>query len=668
MQAQCPSCGNFIQFKSENSAYVVCSACQTLVARKNLNVEAVGKVAALQPDGSLVRVGTQGVFQTKSFEVVGRIQVALGPVREPDVIWNEWCLTFSDGRTGWLGEARGEYFVSFLEKVSGVPSQDEIRVGLMLGLGKEAAVVTSVSQGTAVSFEGELPFVMDTQYQAVFADLSTASGLGGTLDYSETPPLLFRGNWCSFQDLKFRGLRVADEEGEGPRIAAANLQTLKCPTCGAPHELRAGGISQTLVCEFCDTAMDLGQDATFKSVIQFEQKMAKVPAKIPLGTKGAFPNQPGEYTCIGFMSRSCRVEGVTYKWSEYLFYEPTLGYRWLTESNGHWTVLSPLHKVPLSVSGQPVGHPPGSEVRWDSQTFKHFQRTMARVEYVAGEFYWRVRVGETSEVNDYVAPPELLSADVAPGEINWSFGTYLTGEQLWKSFKLQGSPPAAFGVANNQPNPYKATVSRRWGAYFLACLLAFGFLIFRSATVPAAFFQKDWAYKDYQADRVELAKVTVPPGTHNLYLKMRAPSLNSRWAYFLVSLIDEKTQEVHDTAVSLYHERGSDEDGPWSEAQLEGGVSLAHVKGGDYVLRIEPQSNTSQFQTPEGAGTQVSFPREVFRYYLSIERDHAQWGYFWMLVMLGVLPPLWTLWRSSSFETTRWAESDHAPESSDDDD
>ncbi|MBT9587187.1 DUF4178 domain-containing protein [bacterium] len=667
MQAQCPSCGNFINYKSAQSAYVVCSACQTLVARKDVNVEAVGKVAALQPDGSLLRVGTQGVFRNLSFEIVGRIQVALGPVKEPDVIWNEWHATFSNGSSGWVGEARGEYLVSFSESVPHPPAADDLRVGMALGLGSETAVVSSVTTGTALSFEGELPFIMDTSYQAVFADLSTISGLAGTLDYSEDPPLLFKGQWCTFEELKLRGLRGADEEGEGPRLAASNLKSLKCPTCGAPHELQAGGISQTLVCAFCDSAMDLSQDATFKTVLQFEQKMSKVPAKIPLGSKGILPGGAGEFTCIGYMSRSCRVEGVTYRWCEYLLYEPTRGYRWLTDSNGHWTLLHPLHQVPSNASGQPVGYPPNSEIRLEKSTYKHFQKTLARVEYVAGEFYWRVRIGETSEVNDYVNPPLLLSADVLPGEINWSAGTYVTGDQLWQAFKLPGSPAAPVGVANNQPNPYKAGSNRRWMNYFLAVACCFAFLLMREITTPKPFFEKDWSYKDYQVDRVELVPVTVPAGSHNLYVKVKAPSLKQRWGFFLISLINEKTQEVHDTAVTLYQESGSDSDGAWSEGVLDAGVSLAHVAGGNYVLRIEPQSNISGKDTPEGAGAPVSYPSERFRYYVQIERDHAQWGYFWALVLLGLLPALWSSWRSSSFETSRWSESDHSPVSSDDD-
>lgn len=661
MQSQCPSCGNPIVYRSELSAYVVCSACQTLVARKNMELVAVGKVAALQADGSLVKLGTQGTFEGKSFQVVGRIQMILGPAARPDAVWNEWYAIFSNGAGGWLGEHLGEYFVSFVRTAEGAPTAGQVQLGQMLGLDQQRAVVTSVSRGTALTFEGELPFVMDTSYEAVFADLSTATGAAGTLDYSDDSPLLFQGRWCRFEELKFQGLRSGDEgEGEGATLSAANLKTLKCATCGAPHELKAGGLSQTLVCQYCDSAMDLNSDATFREVLNFQQSMGKVPAKVPLGSTGKLPGQESPFTCIGFLGRACVVDGIRYKWSEYLLYEATQGYQWLTENNGHWTLLRPLHKVPVNGQGMPTGHPPNSQLSLDGKTFKHFQTTYATVDYVAGEFYWRVRAGEGAQVVDYVCPPLVLSADCGQEELNWSTGQYLSGAQVWKAFGLQGKPPEARGVANNQPNPYYAASSRRWLTYLVFVVASFLYLLVRAATGPKPVFSQQWNYLDYQQDRAQVANVTVPPGRHNLYISVRANSLEQRWGYFLISLIDEKNQQARDTAVTLYHERGSDSDGPWSESTLDAGAHLSGVTGGEYLLRVEPQSNITGQSDPEGAGPPNASPRSVFSYTVMVQEDVPQWGYFWMLVMLGLLPPLYSLWRASSFETSRWSESDHA--------
>ena len=192
---------------------------------------------------------------------------------------------------------------------------------------------------------------------------------------------------------------------------------------------------------------------------------------------------------------------------------------------------------------------------------------------------------------------------------------------------------------------------------------SFLFLVFKAATVGAPFFNQQWDYLDYQQDRAQVVNVTVPPGRHNLYISVNA-NLQQRWGYFLVSLIDEKDQQARDTAVTLYHESGSDSDGPWSESVNLAGAHLSGVTGGEYLLRVEPQSNVSNKTEPEGAGPVDPSPHPIFSYRVTIEKDLPQWGYFWMIALLGLLPPLFSLWRASSFETTRWSESDHAPGSS----
>ena len=44
-----------------------------------------------------------------------------------------------------------------------------------------------------------------------------------------------------------------------------------------------------------------------------------------------------------------------------------------------------------------------------------------------GRIPWQVRVGETVNVKDYVAPPDTLSAEETSGEVVWSIGEYTPG-------------------------------------------------------------------------------------------------------------------------------------------------------------------------------------------------------------------------------------------------
>ena len=93
------------------------------------------------------------------------------------------------------------------------------------------------------------------------------------------------------------------------------------------------------------------------------------------------------------------------------------------------------------------------------------------------------------------------------------------------------------------------------------------------------------------------------------------------------------------------------EDGEsWSEGSLMDRVTLSSIPSGRYFLRIEPEGDR--------AGRPV-------RYGVRIIRDTATSIWFLVALVLIVIPPIASLWRSAAFERRRWAESDHAPGDSD---
>src|SRR5205085_3867286 len=115
---------------------------------------------------------------------------------------------------------------------------------------------------------------------------------------------------------------------------------------------------------------------------------------IPIGTRGTFKGT--EFTVIGFMQRSVTFD-IKYFWEEYLIYNPAIGFRWLVRSDDHWNFVE---TVP---PGEVIDN--GKTVRFRGKTFKIYQDTPATVEYILGEFYWKVTYGEKVGTADYIAPP-----------------------------------------------------------------------------------------------------------------------------------------------------------------------------------------------------------------------------------------------------------------------
>src|SRR5690606_32547185 len=117
-----------------------------------------------------------------------------------------------NGESGWIGEAMGEYFVS-TESRSAVPSENQIMLGQALSLSGKQYAVTGTTSNRVSSYEGELPFLVDTTEQFATYDLRSVDGKAATIDYSGHQPTLFEGEYKTFQSFNFSGLR---QEGEPP--------------------------------------------------------------------------------------------------------------------------------------------------------------------------------------------------------------------------------------------------------------------------------------------------------------------------------------------------------------------------------------------------------------------------------------------------------------------
>ncbi len=644
--ANCPQCGADVKFHAAASVLAVCEYCTSTLMRHGEALEHIGKMAELQDDPTLIQIGTEGVYKGVHFGVIGRIQLKYAAG-----LWNEWHIMFDDMRTGWLGEATGEFYVTFEKQFALAPPPfNAIKIEDKIDLGGRYYTVTNLESSTCIAGQGELPFSVGPGYAAPVVDLEL-DGEFATIDYSDTTDGITRvyvGERVAARDLKLAHLR---DPRDAPDVLAPKhkAEAFNCPSCAAPFKLSSGKI-QTYGCASCGAVLDTS-DKKVQLVAKAQEAMS-YPLRIALGAKGKFVQEKfggekfggKEFSAIDWevIGHMRRASDAGFSWSEYLLFNAQAGYAWLADSDGHWSLSCNTGRGPkvLGLSAYSKG-----------ASFDHFQHYLAEVQHVLGEFYWKVQVGDVVEVDDYIAPPQLLSGEKTATEVSWSLGDYVTPAEVQQAFKLKDALPAPKGVAPNQPSPHTAANALLWKRFGLFAAISLALQLWFALTT-------DTVMKEtfVVTPRIESTKTTEPfviKGNGPLVLQNSTDVANN-WAGFNYTLVDPASGKVWRAEQQLERYSGVDDGESWSEGSSSGHVLFADVPAGKYQLQIDGETAKD---APNAIGAT-----------LKLERGHASWLNWVLLQILLLLVPLWGWWRAKTFETSRWADSDHPRSGGDDGD
>ena len=254
---------------------------------------------------------------------------------------------------------------------------DDAYPGQRLHLRNRPFVVEERGHARVTAAEGQLPSDVDPTEDHYYVDATGPKGMFASLDFGP------RG-----QDP--RGLpRPAAEAGAarhraGP-AATAGEEGLAAAGAVSPVQRRAGaarpGQTKRVACPFCGALLDASQGKlAFLRLLEKPEH----PPRIALGDQGQLDG--AEWICIGFMVRSCTVEGTRYPWEEYLLFHKERGFTWLMESNGHWVYLEPIDAGEVSLV-------PGVAAHYEGRRYKAFQSVDRR----HGEGARRVLLGGARE-------------------------------------------------------------------------------------------------------------------------------------------------------------------------------------------------------------------------------------------------------------------------------
>ncbi|HEY8078870.1 MAG TPA: DUF4178 domain-containing protein, partial [Labilithrix sp.] len=287
-------------------------------------------------------------------------------------------------------------------------------------------VVQEKSEGTFLAGEGELPFAAAPGTKRIFVDLSAAGGGWASIDYGDgtTQPQVFVGVQTSFAEFQIR-----QRGGDRP---AHTVQTkdIKCPQCGAPMPVLSAG-TERIACRHCNALTDIA----LQQVVA-QQGQAREQPSIELGRRGVLPIPDArgvsgaEWVVLAYVERSSGYAGSDdwFGWQEYLLYNAQHGYRWLVFDEGTFYLVTPLAAGDVDASRAPIF------VRMGNIHFRRRNANPARVDFVLGELYWKVEVGETVQAEDYEHGREIVSSERSATEVSWSHGRVVPTQMIQQAF------------------------------------------------------------------------------------------------------------------------------------------------------------------------------------------------------------------------------------------
>ncbi|WP_410499225.1 DUF4178 domain-containing protein [Chitinibacter sp. S2-10] len=417
----CPSCGAEVLFRSTISAIAVCEYCQSTVLRDADEVRDIGKIGKVLEDYSPIQIGASGVFVGRAFTVIGRIQL-----RYEAGLWNEWYISFDDGRSGWLADTSGQYMItlplaeSVGERQTAL-SFEVLKPEMRYEHGGRVFVVTDARTAQCVGGQGELPFIVGNGYEAKVIDCRSGDRFL-TIDFSDiTPekpnPALYVGETVELKALQMQLLRSDEEIQQSAGRLKGTANVLDCPSCGNQLQYRAGVATQ-IVCAACGSEVDCSGDRAL--ILTRHTEAERYHATLDVGDAATIDGV--KWSVIGLIEM-VEVEDADSHWTEYLLFNWQRGFFWLVETSEGWYRAQVLNQLPESWSDT---HATLNGERYG----KLYDQYAAKVLYAAGAFNWRVSVGDQLQLWEYDYQGKRLSREKSATEVVWSQAEKVSNAQI----------------------------------------------------------------------------------------------------------------------------------------------------------------------------------------------------------------------------------------------
>lgn len=429
-------------------------------------------------------------------------------------------------------------------------------------------------------------------------------------------------------------------------------RAILCPSCGGSLEVKAAGYTVTVACRYCGSLLDVAHPDV-AVIREYHEKARKLA--LPLGSRGELFG--AQWEVIGWLLR----QAGDYFWSEYLLFNPYVGYRWLVHSDGRWQFGTMLTDLPRETGRW-------GEAAWRGEIYSGEDEPVTiTTTHVLGEFYWRVQAGESWLAHSYERGNASLSREWREGEeVQW---THLVGvpQRLVDAFRRPQGPDLArpeparpqggtfssgfFGEASGQQR------TSLWAMALIATLTVIAALLLLATMTSGGTGVRGGGQVvvDGPTARMSIGPVHLPRAAQFVTVKVAASSFTNRWVDLDYRLVNRATQAAIPASATIEYYAGRDSDGDWSEGDHAASTRFSGVPAGDYDLLVEaeakrwndPSASTyspaSSSASPWGIGGTAENPapeQELIDLAFLVEPGGMPWGVWWLIAVLAGLPVL----------------------------
>jgi ribosomal protein S27E len=395
-------------------------------------------------------------------------------------------------------------------------------------------------------------------------------------------------------DSKYRAATIDVERfgiGRGRDRPKLRPKNVTCPNCRASLTVKDEA-AKMLGCEYCGAALEMSGEAV--KAFGLQDRRFEFPLKI--GQRFDWKGVKYEVAARIALMEDKDPSEIT---SEFLLYSPRRGSMWLSEYHGEWDLSWQTRVMPKS---DPFSEGAlGLLETGDGRKWIKSESGFYEVAYVDGALPWEARAGDTIMYAEFSERGGRLryEAERAYGELEYSMGHALNGEQLKRAIGTGGDAPS---ISAADPLDRRAVFRKAMTIAALACaanlVIAWG--VGRLGTRVLS----DGFQPPQVSQGAETGEFQVASGGNLIRVDVESPGLDNEWLAYDLTLLEGDTSLLNVNG-QLEYFHGVDEGESWSEGSRSDSIYVKVPKAGSYRLAVQGASARGDQQTSETSSREL---------------------------------------------------------------